>query len=221
MTNKVEEGTEQVREAAQHLREKVSDAGGSAADFVRENSVPLALIGAGVGWLLWNRRAQPRRGRAPRPEQFGRSEVYDASSFQEGQGSARDQASRTLQGIGHKVSNGLENVKSAASEQAHHAREKLVNWEHAAHDKAIQVRDFADHALVEQPLLLGAVALGAGLAVGLAIPTTESENQLIGQYRDRLLSSAKERAQSLQGVAERAVETAKESVQEELSSASM
>jgi ElaB/YqjD/DUF883 family membrane-anchored ribosome-binding protein len=226
MTNKVKESTEQVREqvrdVAEQVRDKVTDAGGTAASFVRENTVPLALIGVGVGWLLWNRRNESRRAYAPRYDQFGRSEVYDASEFEapEGRtGSLRREAGRRFQGISHKMHDGMESVRSAASRQAHHAREKLSELELSARDTAAHARDLADRALVEQPLVLGAVALGAGLAVGLAIPATESENQLVGQYRDRFLSSAKERAHDLRGVAERAVETAQESAKEELATA--
>jgi hypothetical protein len=72
----------------------------------------------------------------------------------------------------------------------------------------------AEQAWQEEPLVLGAVALGAGLAIGLSIPATESEDQLVGQYRDQLFGSFKERARKLEGTAERALHAASDSVSE-------
>jgi hypothetical protein len=75
-------------------------------------------------------------------------------------------------------------------------------------EQARRAKTAAEDTFEDQPLVLGAVALGAGLAIGLGIPSTDSENQLVGRYRDRLFGSVKEQVQRIEDVAERALETA-------------
>ena len=52
-------------------------------------------------------------------------------------------------------------------------------------------RGFFD-TLHEQPLVLGALGLAAGAAIGAALPTTEKEDEWLGDSRDRLAERAKE-----------------------------
>lgn len=67
--------------------------------------------------------------------------------------------------------------------------------------------------LDENPLALGAMALVLGAAVGLMLPKTAQEDQLMGEARDNLIGKAQEVAQEtiekVQGVAEEVQETAK------------
>lgn len=51
------------------------------------------------------------------------------------------------------------------------------------------------NTMEENPLALGAVLAIAGAAIGASIPTTEYENRLLGETRDRLIDEAKLRAQ--------------------------
>ena len=52
-------------------------------------------------------------------------------------------------------------------------------------------RGFFD-TLHEQPLVLGALGLAAGAAIGAALPTTDKEDEWLGDSRDRLAERAKE-----------------------------
>lgn len=52
----VRQGADAVRHGAGVMRTRVNDAGTSLAGSARENPLPLALIGAGIGWLIWNAR---------------------------------------------------------------------------------------------------------------------------------------------------------------------
>jgi hypothetical protein len=66
----------------------------------------------------------------------------------------------------------------------------------------------------EHPLAAGAMALGIGAVVGLAVPLSKRENELMGEARDSLLESAhavaEEAVERAQRVAERTVEAATE-----------
>lgn len=73
----------------------------------------------------------------------------------------------------------------------------------------------------EHPLAAGAVALGIGAVVGLAVPLSRKENELMGEARDSLLESAQtaaeEAVERAQRVAERTVDAAaKEAAKEGL-----
>ena len=45
--------------------------------------------------------------------------------------------------------------------------------------------------LQEQPLLLGLLGIGLGAAIGAALPSTQKENELLGETRDRALDRMK------------------------------
>lgn len=213
-----------VRRGTEHVKDEVSSAGNSVVSFVRANPLPLALIGAGVGWLVYSARSRRNAGGESMDYAMrGRAEVYDGADYDDGVenygddgmgSSTGDAARRKIHRLRDQVRDRVGSVKRVAADKASQARGKVQDLEHAAQDRLVKARDFAGHTLEEQPLLLGAVALGAGLAVGLGIPSTESENQLVGRYRDQLLSKASQKANELGGkvskIAERSFDAAKE-----------
>jgi hypothetical protein len=91
-----------------------------------------------------------------------------------------------------------------------------------AHQAQAQVRyaktEF-QYLMETNPLALGAVAVAAGAILGLMLPSTQTENRLMGESRDRLMdqarSTAKETMEKVQNVAGEAYEAAKETVVEE------
>jgi ElaB/YqjD/DUF883 family membrane-anchored ribosome-binding protein len=208
-----------VRRGTNELREGVNSATDSVSSFVGDNPLPIALIGVGVGWLIWNARTRPKSGvdYAMR----GRAEVYDdsyddygADYHSNGRG-----AGGQLNRLRNQVNDGVSTIKRSASAQARRAREKVGELESTAREQLGKAVDVAERGFEDRPLLLGAVALGAGLAVGLGIPATQSENQLIGQYRDKLMARAKDGLGELrgkaEGIAQRTYETAKETAKAE------
>ncbi len=68
----------------------------------------------------------------------------------------------------------------------------------------------------ENPLALGLAALAVGVVVGLSIPSTEVENQYLGETRDQLLDRAKglaqQTAQQVTSTAEQFAQEVKEKV---------
>ena len=69
--------------------------------------------------------------------------------------------------------------------------------------------------LQENPLAVGALAIGAGAAVGLAIPQTVKEHEVMGEARDTLVVRAQEKAQDAQQRAQRVAEEAQSAAQQE------
>jgi len=60
----------------------------------------------------------------------------------------------------------------------------------------------------ESPLAIGVVALATGTAIGLALPRTEKEDQLLGSARDTVVDRAQE-------LASEAVDTVRERLTDE------
>lgn len=201
--DKLHQGTERVRETVQSTESTI-------VGFVRENPVPLSLIGVGVGLLIWNSRQKSRGdGRRPDPSVYGRSAVYAGLDGEEDDGHTAG-VTRQLGHLQDRVRSGVASVRHAATDKAEKAREQLGELEHQASEQAQRAKHFAERTLEEQPLVLGALALGAGMALGLSIPATQSESQLVGQYRDQLFGSMKDRARKLEGAAERALHSAQD-----------
>lgn len=81
------------------------------------------------------------------------------------------------------------------------------------------VRGQFQQMMRESPLVVGGLALAAGLAIGLALPATDSEDELMGGARDSFMEQAKETAQDtqqkLQQVAQEAGKTAQEEAKQQ------
>jgi ElaB/YqjD/DUF883 family membrane-anchored ribosome-binding protein len=200
--DKLQQGTERVRETFESTE-------GDIIGFVRENPVPLTLIGAGIGLLFWNSRQARGRRRPPDPALYGRSAVYSGADGEDERGLTRD-VTRQLGHLQDRVRSGFANVQHAATDTAGKAREQLEELEHQAGEQAQRAKAFAERTLEDQPLVLGALAVGVGMAVGLSIPATESEQQLVGQYRDQLFGAVGREARQLEGVAKRALDNAQD-----------
>ena len=85
-------------------------------------------------------------------------------------------------------------VSSTVSGAASKAYEQVGNLGGLAQDFAGTAQEQYEYYMEENPLVVGAIALAIGAAVGLAIPSTRAENQLMGRTRDNLLQQAKESA---------------------------
>lgn len=180
---------------------------------VRDNPLPILLIGAGIGWLM---TANGRRGAAAGPElgdteppRLGKESGPDAAAW------ARDHASdvgaearRTAEGISQSVSDmassareRAERTTGAAGEGLHGLRDKAgaagERTGAMAHDAraglqrfGTQARDNWSRLAHEQPLVLGAIGLAVGAALGAGVPNTRFENRLMGSTSDALKEKA-------------------------------
>jgi len=98
------------------------------------------------------------------------------------------------------------------------ARDQMGNLPHQAQDQFQNLRGTAQQKMNESPLMMGVVAMGLGLAVGMLLPETEKENQVFGEKRDELMDRAQDMAgqavEQAQEVAQEAVQAAQETVKD-------
>ncbi len=212
---------------------------------VRDNPLPLLLIGAGIGWLvLSDRRGGTGGGTAgdhqqrALPPPSGRSQptsvrVYstgpDAGTSDVGGGpsaterataavsEAKDSVAGAASGLRDSVSGAADRVGEAASSAsrsvagaagsaaegigvgASSAAQRVVDAGRGARDQVGQLGDSTGRGLGwlvrEQPLVLGAIGLAVGAAVGALLPGTEAEDRLMGETRDDLAERARATAE--------------------------
>lgn len=116
--------------------------------------------------------------------------------------SARERAARLRDSASHlrdSAGRRLHDASDRAARGYHTTQERM--W--AAADEARRwsdrnrrvVQDSLEDAIEEQPLVLGALALAVGAAVGGALPRTRTEDEWLGAESDRLKRAARETAE--------------------------
>lgn len=159
---KVKDMTQRAGDSAARLAEQTRNA---VPTWVRQNPIPLALIGVGAVWLL-ARGDSSHSGRSAGWNQNRWNDESDeyGSTFHD-----RDSTSRGSMG----VSGGGEGLRRTAAD-AQHQLARTMN---------------------QNPLALGVAALVAGALVGAMIPTTKTENQYLGEARDSVVDKARDMAE--------------------------
>jgi len=212
-SNISEQVSDHVHNAVETAKEAVYDATiGKAADIMKnvtndisnssvvrtakDNPLPFVLIGLGAGLLAYKGYTGTLKPRARRHEFVG---YQDRSS--DANPSMADSALGKLDDIKDKVSttagNAMEKVSGAIDSAYAGAGDVMDRASVKAHDlKDAAIGHYQTH-LDKNPLALGAAALALGAAVGMAIPATQYEGQLLGETRDDLLDKAQNTAAGL------------------------
>jgi ElaB/YqjD/DUF883 family membrane-anchored ribosome-binding protein len=214
-----------VENMAQQTADMVSDAQRSLMESIRENPIPVVLVGLGLGWMILNASTRTKRMEAGSQydnyqRRGGARSMYDE---QQGDGSSmyyddqrgRDydqQQSGTLDRARNKASDVVDTVKQKTTQLADETQRKASEMgERVADQTRMQTRR-VERAFQDNPLVIGAAALALGLAAGLAIPSTETEDELVGETRDELVDKMRDVAEDtkskVQQVAERVMDQA-------------
>jgi len=82
-------------------------------------------------------------------------------------------------------------------------------------DQARQASSGFRRMLRDNPLTVGALAVGLGAGVGLAVPQTSKEHEVMGQAHDNLVERTQEKAQEAQEKVQRVAEEAQGAAQQE------
>jgi ElaB/YqjD/DUF883 family membrane-anchored ribosome-binding protein len=186
---------------------------------VRDNPVPIALIGLGCAWLLYS-TATSRREDAYSGHGDEFDETYAGANGSRGNGHSR------FSGVRERASE----VAASASGMAGAAGESIREAWSATEERGQRLGEYARGGasraqesyrtlLRERPLALGAIGLAIGAAVGLLLPSTRREDEALGEYRDQIFEQAqaagREHVHKAQSVATEAWRAAKETAKEE------
>jgi hypothetical protein len=164
--------------------------GTSIGRTMKEYPLPFILIGAGVGMLAYNSYSGDKSGRSRKSSLANRPERQISDGGESAEGGRRSSVTGAISGVKGTVSN----AAGSAYETVTGAVDQVYN---KAGEYGSSARQQYDHYLEENPLAVGAVALALGAAVGMAIPATRYEGQLMGEARQDLLNKAQDAATSL------------------------
>lgn len=205
----------------------ISSLAQSVSGVIREYPGPSMLIGAGLAWMFVSREQNkamplPQRLRyraARRKDQLeavagdAREQLSDsASNAREGLRDAAQNAREAAHSAKEQTLEKLDGVRASASESLEQAK-------HTLQDQAERTRIAADHFAEEHPLILGAIAAAMGLAIGLSLPATERENQVMGPTRDSLLDQARSIVENARHAAVESLRSGAETVKSHLEEA--
>jgi len=163
----------------------------------KNNPLPFILIGVGAGILAYQgytgklsyTRERRRYLRGPR-EQDMTSQSSMTGTTGETLSGVKDTVSSTASNALNKVSGAVDTAYSSAGEMVNKAYDKAGELGTAAQDMYGQY-------IEENPLAVGAVALGLGAAIGFALPSTRYEGQMLGEAREQFLEKAQDTASHL------------------------
>jgi ElaB/YqjD/DUF883 family membrane-anchored ribosome-binding protein len=170
-------------------------------DRIRANPIPAALAVASVAWIALKgngrgrRRVSPaiygstRNGEAFVRETVISEDVDDTSNDNE---SIRDRSGSMVSGVTERVRGASARVRYATS----------------------GTRDGLERVARGNPLAAGAIAAAVGLTIGLALPETERENELMGEARDNVLERGQEMARTAANRVQEAATDAAKKVQD-------
>lgn len=187
---------------------KAKDAGNSVVETIKENPLPAALTGLGIGWILAKAR---QRSTAP-PLHIREYEAagaypttYDQPPYADDYTAEGSTTGGVVGRTRDKVGETTSRVQDRAGQAANRASDAVSNAGSATKNLGERTRQGAQRAsagfgrmVQDNPLAVGALAAGVGAAVGLAIPETSKEHEVMGEARDTLVNQAQEKVQETQ-----------------------
>lgn len=169
-----------VLERAKLVGDGSTDIVKSLGNAVRENPVPMILIGAGITALFIQDRRQSHGARSA-----GEGDLYQETWGEERKegGGVRERAGE----MKHRVQEKAGAMKHRIAERGTHVRERV-------RERAHDVREFGTRTFQEQPLVVIGVGLALGAMLGALIPVSEKEHRTVGRMRDRVVDKTKQAA---------------------------
>jgi ElaB/YqjD/DUF883 family membrane-anchored ribosome-binding protein len=192
-------------------------AGSSVVEVIEQNPLPTALLATSLGWLWMNHRRQAEvwrnSGRRDTNDYLRRFDdpwrQYNAPSQMEAMSTGASSAAQALRGAQDRMGEVAGQIQEKAGQLVDQTQDGLSRLGSATAHQVGQTADVFQRTLQQNPMAVGAVALGLGAALGLLIPETRQENEWMGETRDRVLHKAQETVQDVglkaQIVAEEAI----------------
>lgn len=141
--------------------------------------------------------------------------------------STYDKARSTASDLAHRASSSLDSMRQRMSRMTSGSRHTQSSAYQQASHQMRRAREGFGEMLSEQPLLVGAMAIAAGAAIGGLLPRTRREDRLMGQKSDELVHQAQEVGreqyqevkEAARHVAETTTEAAREGIREAVDTA--
>jgi Protein of unknown function (DUF3618) len=207
------------------LKDTMSGDATGLGETLRQNPVPLALIGIGVGWMLLSEGTRGKvseragglarqlrdkvRGSMPTSDPAD-PVAYASEEPSAGYAYARPKSS----GVMGEAQERLSRVGDAARQRMERAGE----YAGAAGERLNDVRSRVGELVEDHPLAVGMLGILAGAVVALLLPRSEVEDRFVGpageEVRRRAAELGREAADRAQEVVERTADAAADAVRD-------
>lgn len=175
-----------VEQVAGITRDSAQEMGLDMMTLIRQNPLPAALAAAGIGWL-WMQRSSGETTYA------GQSNSYRSPS-QQGNGYG-ETASHLVGEASQRLGSVVDQAKEMTGQVAGQAKEKTGQVAGQAQSGAGQLQSTAKSAvkgISADPLAVAAVGVVLGAVAAIMLPSTEKEQQLMGDARERMVNRVQE-----------------------------
>lgn len=183
--------TEPALEMAGRAGNVIKEVGTTVGNTIYKNPIPLAMIGIGVGMLVMRNWG----GSSYSSSTSSRRSLQGRSNYELGDVGRMPQS---YEG-GTRGASTLNSVKETASDLASRSTEALSDLGTKAKNSASAVGSRFERMMHENPLAVGAVAIAAGTAIGLVLPSTRVETEYIGETGERLVERVEDVARDALG----------------------
>jgi hypothetical protein len=230
-------------EAALHsVKQSCGRAAHAVGGVMRDHPIPTILVGCGVAWAIYESSHRANGGNERRRLTDNESGDGSNGSTTWGEGTAetwepgglKEKAAETWESTKEGIESTATKVKEKVSEAGHTIRERAAEGAKAIGHKATQLKEQVAHTaqrgyelgrakFVEtsqaHPFSIGLGFLAVGVLAGLALPSSQKENEWVGETADRVKKQAKAKGQDLlqrgKNVVNAAAETVKKTAEEE------
>jgi ElaB/YqjD/DUF883 family membrane-anchored ribosome-binding protein len=217
--NLKEEAKSAIKDAAQgavsNVGEQARRTGYRLVEVLRENPLPVIAVGAGVTWLLTQRSRSDISGDRMARYAYTGPERRQGGSWQSGTG-IKGRVGDAVSGAKEKVSEAAGGVAERAGELKEQTQERIGEFSRQARSRTQRLKTNLEHAATEKPIVVAIGAAVVGLALGLLLPGTERENEMMGPARDQLVDRAEKTVERAKEAAIEAGREVKETVKAEI-----
>jgi ElaB/YqjD/DUF883 family membrane-anchored ribosome-binding protein len=147
---------------------------------VKQNPMPALLTAVGIAWMMSTQRQGQGESRSVAQDrdedwtsQAGEATAEMGSRLREAAQRTGEKAAAARERLGERI----ESVKQSARSAATQTR--------VASQRVQRLYD-------EQPLAIGAIAVGVGALLGSLVPETRAEHRMLGEVKDRAADRARE-----------------------------
>jgi gas vesicle protein len=177
-TEKVKHMADTATHSARDLMDRTRDAAEEMSHRTPRHTVPTALIGIGCAWLMYDWMRDPDRRRHT-------SSLYDEDGVAPGMFDPEE--------FYRDTDTWDAPAESGRLSQSSHSARRLAQ---EAGTAVRRTQNQLQRLMHSNPLIVAAGALAVGAAVGLALPATQRENELMGEARESVMEHGEDLARS-------------------------
>jgi len=178
---------------------------------VRDNPLALAMVGGGLAWLMMG-SGPAAKGQGLRTSQTPVSSTpslhaggvhtpgsanpgvshgtSSGSTMGKGAKAVGDKASSAAASVSHAASTVADGISSTAHDVRDAAGDYMASASNATADAGARLKNTFLDALEREPLVLGALGMAVGAAIGAMLPATRTEQEYLGSAAQKARDTA-------------------------------